>query len=1333
MKIIFPRVVNYFECEHLKIGSLNELRSRYAYVLLGDPGMGKTELFQFEAGQVQGGVYLAIHDFLDLYESKTRDETEGQTLFIDGLDEIRASSALTVVSQVRKLLAKLGNPRFRLSCRSAEWQGQSDASAFQALLPKNESMLTATLQPISSDQIVQFLEQLGIDAQVFVRNAEKHSLTNLISNPQTLLMLVEAIDGDKWPSSRYDVFDLACRKIVAEHNCLHQKIKSYSIDLLLDAAGYWMAVMLLSNKRKLSNQVDKVDVISRVHTEDFDLENFPLVPVLKSRLFHSIADDLYDYSHRSVAEFLGARYIVNQIKSGLPANRILSLLCGNDGGVVAGLRGLYSWLSVHCLNDFLRKQIMSRDPVATILYGDVTFFSCDQKKELFDLMRVSSYEYSSFLWRDDNQVNYSSLGTLISVDMEDHVFDLIASLRPTEKDEPFSLCLLSAIEYAVPLGKLKQPLLDLLKDSNYSDSVRRFSLDALLVDESNFVTLVDVAKSIRDGVLTDPDDELLGRLLRQLYPIYINSTEIFGFWHPPKNRNLIGAYHMFWENDLLSQTKEYDFFSLLFAIPSNLKRDDQADLISPGGLFNELTLRLILRVLKLHGEEFDGHQLIEILQSIEVTHRYEKQSEIWDWIEARPLVFQELLFACLEYGDTSDPARLFFDLSGWRPSPMWFPRWAIDLIDLSLDLKIKQGLFDLLKRFLHRHIKTDDFSFNELFACVERHPELNISCNEFFCPNEDWRFEDARRKKKYRDERRQKISKLQIDGHQDLELLRSGNARSEYMAQLAQKYLEAARKKPAGEGFDELLDFYGGDQTLAESAQCGLMNVFQRTDIPSSDEIIECSLDNSSFNLTHPCFVAAIEMYKRNDQELLTLDLEIQKSLVAFFLIGFHLEDIRWAKFYAQESSIIFAEVFLSFAVKNYAKTGEIRGISRLQSDVAFLKVAELVAPRLLEQIVDLRYKHQCDTFISVWRVAIKISPAKSLSTMLENKLAKNQLNRFARSTYLALAMCLSHDRYHSQLSDFLTSDPRKRIFAQIMLRIKVNQFMNIFNCETLTRLIVAFTSVYKFKEFRAGVVTFDKEASDLIGNFIHQLSNQATLAARDSLSYLAKEIVDPNWLFKIEDAIHVQRVKFREAMFVFPTPSQVATTLKNLQPANMPDLQALVYDILSGLKIEVRHGSSDAYKRFWSEDSFGRVSNPKIENSCRDALLDMLRARLWFLQIDVLPETQHANQKRADIAVRYPTLALSLPIEIKRSHHDDLWSAISNQLIPKYSLDPDSDGYGVFIVFWFGAGYLKKPSDKDKAPETAEQLENMLFDAMGIAERKKIKVCVFDVSKPKG
>ena len=68
------------------------------------------------------------------------------------------------------------------------------------------------------------------------------------------------------------------------------------------------------------------------------------------------------------------------------------------------------------------------------------------------------------------------------------------------------------------------------------------------------------------------------------------------------------------------------------------------------------------------------------------------------------------------------------------------------------------------------------------------------------------------------------------------------------------------------------------------------------------------------------------------------------------------------------------------------------------------------------------------------------------------------------------------------------------------------------------------------------------------------------------------------------------------------------------------------------------------------------------------------------------------------------------------------------NQLIERYTRDPDTSGYGIYLVFWFGQGDLQAPPHGGR-PATPGELELRLSETLAVDETKKIPVMVIDAS----
>ena len=93
-------------------------------------------------------------------------------------------------------------------------------------------------------------------------------------------------------------------------------------------------------------------------------------------------------------------------------------------------------------------------------------------------------------------------------------------------------------------------------------------------------------------------------------------------------------------------------------------------------------------------------------------------------------------------------------------------------------------------------------------------------------------------------------------------------------------------------------------------------------------------------------------------------------------------------------------------------------------------------------------------------------------------------------------------------------------------------------------------------------------------------------------------------------------------------------------------------------------------------------------------------------------------------------TKAFHVPVETKRNSHQYLWRAIRDQLIDCYASDPATGGYGVYLVFWFGTGDTPR-SASGVQPEGPDELREQLKSSLPEDVRRKVSVCVIDVSPP--
>jgi hypothetical protein len=151
-----------------------------------------------------------------------------------------------------------------------------------------------------------------------------------------------------------------------------------------------------------------------------------------------------------------------------------------------------------------------------------------------------------------------------------------------------------------------------------------------------------------------------------------------------------------------------------------------------------------------------------------------------------------------------------------------------------------------------------------------------------------------------------------------------------------------------------------------------------------------------------------------------------------------------------------------------------------------------------------------------------------------------------------------------------------------------------------------------------------------------------------------------------------------------------------------------------------------------WNVDSYEKPTEPRPENNCRNRLLDLLRPRLFTVDVAAEPEGSYAEHKRADIKVI--TGPMNLPVEIKRHYHADLWTAPGEQLKKLYVRDPGTAGRGIYLVLWFGieVNPVPNPPVGSIPIQGPSQLEEALIQTLQHCDRESIEIIVIDCSSRK-
>ena len=1311
------------------------------YVLLGDPGAGKTTLFEKEATD-SGGLYLSARDFLTFNRVEKWQE---RTLFIDGLDETRAGieDTRTPLDAIRGKLDQLRCHRFRLSCREADWRGGNDHTALNACAPGGK-VIVLHLNALTDNDIKVILakDERVPDADSFKQKAEQFSLEGLLYNPQTLDMLIAAVQV-KWPNTKLETYQLACQKMAVEHSDEHKASRKKPLipaEQLLDAAGFLYATQLLANAAEFNEGDDASEgqvCLNAIKIPD----DLPCTQALKSRLFKWVREKQYAPVHRSVAEFLGARFLAKKINEGLPLSRVLALMTGFDGGVVAALRGLMSWLGAH--SSEARNHLIGIDPLGMVLYGDVQLFSTQTKQQLLSALRHEA-ESNGYL-RYDYWSSYP-FAALTTKDMASQLLDLLNSPSREKHDQQILNCILDGLyRSSERIPELKDALISIVRDKTYWEGVRVGALQAFMHQYPDDVdSLLVLAEDFRMNKIEDIKDRLLSLLLKELFPRAIGAGEILNYLKPIKHdRYSTRAFSNFWDYSLITLIQDKDLPILLDEI---VKRDIEIFPQSQASGWFRLVGQLLVRGLSIFGETISDNRLYNWLSLglDEYQHPHlktEHSQQIRAWLVSHPERYLALISVDINRITDSKKLnreiyRVFARLYSATP-PDDFGLWWLERA-LIVDAQQKNDCFSQAWLTLVNGQGNKGLSLEFFENWVKQHPEFkDVYQASIVCELEEWRRDHAQSEKKWALELEEEKAARLAYVREHLPAIQGGSAHPQTLDALAEEYFDHHDSVNGKTGVERLADFLDHDETLISAVINGLHKILGRSDLPQTSEIFALAAKRKWHYIRLPFLTCMGELYRENPAMLDTLGDDLAAKALAFWYTYGAGSDPAWVKPLSGARPALAAKVFIEYvSAMLAAKEQHIHGVYQLAHDRDYHEIAKLTAIPLLEIYPVRANLQQASTLEHLLKAAIEYGDKARLLALIAEKLAlaPRSLDIAQRVYWLATGLVVAPAQYEATVRKYVSGNVTRINHLSRFLYSGFHSSQPSLPLPPATlglivELLAPRCTPY-WPERKDSRVTQAMNEGDYVNSLLKRLSENPDAESAQVIEHLLLLPQLSVWHETLRTARQTQQISRREALFRHPSATGVALTLNNLKPANVGDLAALTVDHLNKLSGEIRTSNTDSYKRFWNEDGYGRPVSPKSENSCRDYLAEKLRALLSPLDVEVEPETHEANDKRADMGLSCHSNgnAFHLRIEVKLDHSPDLWRAIHEQLIPLYTLDPKTQGRGIFLVIWFG----EKPAPTTgKKPKTAAELEARLIETLTPQEQKLIDVFVLDVSKP--
>ncbi|MBP6337819.1 MAG: hypothetical protein KA375_09495 [Vitreoscilla sp.] len=1344
--------------------ALSDWRTLDAYVLLGDPGAGKSWCFEDESA----ACHVTTISARDIVDRVARAPGQDQIVFIDGLDEVRAGAGdgKAPLGAIREWLAQAGNPRFRLSCREADWLGESDLRALERVAP-GQRVEVLHLEPLSRAEVMTLLHARPnevSDADAFWHQAEQHGLIPLFGNPLLLDLTIKAVasGGGAWPSTRQGIYEAACRQLAIDRNIEHRAakpLKSGEVDRLLNDAGLLCAVLLLSNKLSCSQGMDdSADSLAWAALPE-PLPLHDARAALASKVFTTVAGRSTP-RHRSIAEYLAAKALAKLIHQGLPLARVLALMQGFDGKPVEPMRGLLAWLVVHHRAD--RARLLQLDPLGIVLNGDVAALGRSERIDLLKALGTAAKQNQWF--RKDAWVSHP-FGPLATADMAETYEAVLTDTARDETHQAFIDCVFDALHHGEHMPSLQAPLEAWVADplatmGNRIAAYRAWQRHAPeSIQASKQLTWLG---DLHAGRVVDDEDRLTSVLLCDLYPRVVGPQEIWTYLRSRRRQGAVPDLSNFWSYNLLRQSRPGDFAALADAwLAADLSPNDDPYQFG----LRRLKAELLLATLKASGDTASVQRLYAWLGicldphgSSELTD--DAKRDVALWLEDRPELIKAVVAMGLRLTKPNRQGRRYFweaqqRVHGARLPSDWL-RWLLVQASSTQDSEVAEYCFEQVAASVMDPPEGFDVpTMDGMVHWVNSHSTPELPFHEWLekswtCSLEDWRGDQHRRQLAHkvqqaqaRDQRRQAMRK-----HWPSFSL--GTASDGMLHQVALAYKKRFSDVVGDTPLERVQDLLVCDSATAASALASIDQVLGRQDLPTVDDILALEAKGKYHFIRPPALLAAQLAWERDAAAPLAWPESLAQKMVAFYLADGLGNMPAWYEMLVEAKPELVAPILLRYAapkLKHKAATG-ITGLWALSRRAKHQELARLVLPGLLAHF-PLRAGEAARRELNhSLLAALHLLPEAEAAQLVSLKLSQPGMDATQRIAWM-VADLPYHAASAERLADWVGKNERRAIALGVAMEeqgslARTVQRLQPAAVRRLAEILAAITS--RETETRGGWVTAVNHRQDTVRGLLNVLAANPSVEARDELLALSQSQRLGSWDKLVRYSMQAQQSIAREAQFQAAAPAAVALALTNASPANAPDLQALLLDHLDGIEASLRGDNTFLVKQFWRDTQDGPL--PQTENDCRDLLLDKLSARLAPLNVLVEREKSEARDKRADMSAEIMQAGkqIALPIEVKKDNHDKLWTAWNEQLIQLYAIDPAASGYGLYLVLWFnvrpqafvsgakskGFAHLKpRASPEGIKPTSAQVLQRMIEERIPTQDRSRLAVKVMDMSLP--
>ena len=1332
-------------------------------ILLGEPGAGKTSFLEIMRHRYKGQLLFAGD--LETNE-RYRPDHKNQILFVDGLDEILTDTSSRTYSIFKKL-QKSGFQKWVITCRSSEWPSGIFEGRIKQFIG---DVAIGFIEKMSNEEIMDFVSKSSThDAQRFLREAQQRGALDMARNPLMLDMLCKTIEDEGWPKNKQELFENACLKMSKEYNPVHQSQNRNRLEpqKIFDISGWICAQLLMSGNQGIDYEGNGTGGFP--HIADLSDDQYPtnkLIESISRMLFSPVSTEksAVEPYHRTIAEYLAARWIVARFKSNqhlLSKKRIETIFISTHGLIPSALRGVYAWIAT--LDDRQRERWIKNDPYGCLLYGDVSDYSDNEIefliKSLIELLEQDpdfykanqNVDFGRGLFRESMKGRF--IKDLTSPNFPKEIkFLILKSLIITDFNECMSNVLTDIVN-------------DIVNDIRFHYALRYEACKALLASKRS-KDWQAIIQQLRDSknydslnlvfcILAKKTGLLSGEKIAEVYYEYERGTlqndhsKVFGIdW--PIRRNLcdeqiIGLLNGLTEKlECVLLARDYtrdlahyltEFLEMLYERPIDLEMlyEHRIDVIAPR----------FLRWLKSGLCHFpytrDGKWMIKTKEFLSDKRELRRsiQSEFLSKEEAVNLdpTLSKILF---NLDDISFHAK---NLVREKPSN-WVDLW----------------------RFLIRMTKREGDFPQEVCQLAQEHAEIYPKISDVWkdlngSPSSE---EDHTRQDRIQATR----SNIQENDDKRIALFTAvadkmaSGENLEALNQAAQAFLgyypNIKTSSPSHDNSAirtcdgyypniktssprDNLKLLVGEQNTQKAIE-GIITASQRYDIPSPKDCISLRVSEDKFYFLESICMARCLLAEESDKSLKDLPIAVLKCALVSCRWGIRDTDYEFLEGMEDKlQAILFRDkdkklTFVRDTIEPYLEKGknEYPGFHQVVTGKQFKDIIGKLALDWLSN-----YPKSSEIIVTnLLKAALQHSPRSSLVDLIRrrvNELEESGDRSIIRQLWLVAGFMANFDHFSLLIREIASLERKNMLF--IFKELMLNQNLD-FNSkippEHLEFLIETFISDWPNNRGFLPVGSNDEESASTASGFIREIIGLLgeTSGGLDILEKIKKKSGFAAYERYARGVI--ARVKRKLTDEQQPVSLEgVRNILLSGKSATIDDLQVIVMEALEDAQNEILTGQTDGYEVFWQGDT------SHCENYCRDRLIDKLDPLLGRNSIRVHKEGAMSNERRCDILCTFNDF--DLPIEIKGQWHPNLWTAAQEQLKKKYSSGYRSKGRGIYLVLWFGDEIEAKkepaPIPKDHTlhgnePASADEMLNLLENYHKGPTSDEICFFVLDVSK---